>query len=77
MSIQTANLAKPAATELAPKSKKAAAPGPASKPLNVKSAGDQAIRVGAYLRWEAAGKPEGDGVNFWLEAEKDLFQILT
>jgi hypothetical protein len=30
------------------------------------------IRLSAYLKWEAAGKPAGDGVKFWLEAEKEL-----
>jgi hypothetical protein len=32
------------------------------------------IRLRAYLRWEAAGKPPGDGVKFWLEAEQALLQ---
>lgn len=31
---------------------------------------EQAIREQAYLLWEQAGKPEGDGTDFWLEAEK-------
>ena len=30
------------------------------------------IQLGAYHRWEAAGRPSGDGVQFWLEAEKQL-----
>lgn len=30
------------------------------------------IRLVAYYLWEEAGKPEGDGVNFWLEAERKL-----
>lgn len=30
------------------------------------------IRMAAYLKWEAAGKPEGDGVQFWSEAEQEL-----
>jgi hypothetical protein len=30
------------------------------------------IQLGAYHRWEAAGRPAGDGVQFWLEAEKQL-----
>jgi hypothetical protein len=30
------------------------------------------IRIRAYLRWEAADKPPGDGVRFWLEAEREL-----
>ena len=35
-------------------------------------ASDQAIRHCAYRKWEAAGKPTGDGVQFWLEAEQEL-----
>ncbi len=30
------------------------------------------IRVRAYLRWEAAGRPPGDGSNFWVEAEQEM-----
>ena len=26
----------------------------------------------AYAKWEAAGKPPGDGSEFWLQAEKEL-----
>jgi hypothetical protein len=33
---------------------------------------DEAIRLCAYQKWEAAGKPTGDGVRFWLEAEQEL-----
>jgi hypothetical protein len=33
---------------------------------------EEAIRVGAYFRWDAAGRPGGDGVGFWLEAEQQL-----
>jgi len=32
------------------------------------------VRLRAYLRWEAAGKPPGDGAQFWLEAEQELLQ---
>jgi len=32
------------------------------------------IRMGAYLRWEAAGRPEGDGVGFWLDSERDFLR---
>jgi hypothetical protein len=32
----------------------------------------EAIRHHAYGKWETAGKPEGDGIAFWLEAEKEL-----
>ena len=32
------------------------------------------VRVRAYGKWVAAGRPEGDGVNFWLEAERELLR---
>jgi hypothetical protein len=35
---------------------------------------DEDIRLCAYQKWEAAGKPAGDGVRFWLEAEQELAQ---
>jgi hypothetical protein len=30
------------------------------------------VRVRAYHKWVFAGKPPGDGVRFWLEAEREL-----
>jgi len=30
------------------------------------------IRARAYALWEQAGRPDGDGVQFWMEAEKEL-----
>jgi hypothetical protein len=35
---------------------------------------EEAIRTIAYLRWDAAGRPGGDGVKFWMEAEKEILQ---
>lgn len=32
---------------------------------------EDAIRLSAYQKWERAGKPPGDGVQFWLEAEQE------
>ncbi len=32
----------------------------------------QEIRVRAYQKWEAAGKPCGNDLKFWLEAEQEL-----
>jgi hypothetical protein len=32
------------------------------------------IRLCAYRKWESAGKPSGDGVQFWLEAEHELIR---
>jgi len=37
-----------------------------------KAFSDEDIRICAYQKWEAAGKPAGDGVQFWLEAEQEL-----
>lgn len=31
-----------------------------------------AIRTRAFQMWERAGKPDGDGVTFWLDAEREL-----
>lgn len=42
---------------------KQAAPAPVST---------EAIRECAYQKWLDAGCPEGDGVNFWLQAEAEL-----
>jgi len=33
---------------------------------------DMAIRKLAHHKWEAAGFPAGDGVDFWLEAEREV-----
>jgi hypothetical protein len=33
---------------------------------------EEAIRVLAHHKWEAAGGPAGDGLDFWLEAEQEV-----
>ncbi len=30
------------------------------------------VAARAYEIWEQAGRPDGDGVQFWMEAEKEL-----
>src|SRR5208337_4782217 len=35
---------------------------------------EEVIRLCAYQKWETAGKPAGDGVQFWLEAEQELVE---
>lgn len=35
---------------------------------------DEDIRLLAYWKWQAAGKPTNDGVQFWLEAERELLR---
>jgi hypothetical protein len=44
----------------------------ANPSVNGAAIADEAIRLRAYLKWEAAGTPEGDGVSFWLEAEREI-----
>ena len=46
----------------------AARPAPPVRP----SVSDEQVRLCAYLKWVAAGRPPGDGVRFWLEAEREL-----
>jgi hypothetical protein len=41
---------------------------------NGESTTEEAIRRCAYRKWKTAGKPNGDGVLFWLEAERELAQ---
>ncbi len=33
---------------------------------------DEQIRMLAYCKWEVAGAPLSDGLEFWLEAEREL-----
>ena len=33
---------------------------------------EEAVRCRAYQNWESAGRPDGDGVSFWLQAEAEL-----
>lgn len=33
---------------------------------------EEAIRERAYILWEEAGRPECDGVEFWVRAEQEL-----
>jgi hypothetical protein len=73
MSKQTSTLPNPSATTTSAW-KAAVSPSPDGQPQKVKSVSEQAIRVRAYQIWEAAGKPAGDGVRFWLEAERELLQ---
>ena len=35
---------------------------------------EDAIRLYAYRKWESAGKPTVDGIQFWLEAEQELMR---
>ncbi|MEX1026821.1 MAG: DUF2934 domain-containing protein [Candidatus Paceibacterota bacterium] len=39
--------------------------------MSVADQEQHAIREAAYHKWERAGRPAGDGVEFWLEAERE------
>ena len=74
MSKQTSTLPSPASATTTSAWKAAVPPKPDGQPQKVKSVSEQTIRVRAYQKWEAAGRPEGDGVRLWLEAERELLQ---
>jgi Protein of unknown function (DUF2934) len=33
---------------------------------------DDVIRTRAYFLWEQAGRPDGDGMQFWLDAQREI-----
>src|SRR5260221_10772940 len=39
---------------------------------DAKSISEDEIRHRAYLKWEAAGRPPGDGACFWMETRYEL-----
>lgn len=41
-------------------------------PQKLQAVSDDEVRQLAYAKWQAAGCPECDGIEFWLEAERDL-----
>ena len=46
------------------------APGTGPPPMASPEARLHRVAELAYAKWEAAGKPAGDGKEFWLEAER-------
>jgi hypothetical protein len=56
-----------------PKPALEAFPVPVERPRPA-STSTEDIRLRAYQIWEAAGKPAGDGVQFWIRAELELHQ---
>jgi hypothetical protein len=66
--------AKPADDKPARKRKLAETTGAAPPVLAVPAVTEDEIRLRAYQLWEASGRPEGDGVFFWFEAEQELRQ---
>jgi hypothetical protein len=72
MSIQNATPPKvtPAKPIIRPKTGPAATPQVPKQNLNTVS--EETIRFRAYQNWEAAGKPAGNSLYFWSEAEREL-----
>lgn len=69
---KTATLAQ--STPVTPPSQPTAVRGPSpdGQVPTATSVCEEAIRLRAFQKWEAAGKPQGNGVQFWLEAEQQL-----
>ena len=61
---------------VAPQSARPTAAAPTVAATAVRSASakvtDDDIRLLAYFKWEADGRPEGHDLYFWLEAEREL-----
>lgn len=75
MRKKTTSLAHPASSKVTSEKRKPTMASIFSEPSpNGQPVSEEAIRLCAYRKWEAAGKPGGDGVQFWLEAKQELSQ---
>ena len=63
-------LKRPALHQSQPKPK----PPMPQRQLKDASTHEDEIRPLAYRKWEEAGRPEDDGVQFWLAAEKQILR---
>lgn len=72
MSTKTATLANRGSANAGSEPRAVAATRPGEHAPGRKSAPEEAIRLRAYQKWEVAGKPPGDGIQFWLDAENEL-----
>lgn len=71
MSIQTASSPNPVSSK--PTSKAKAVPtAPKAQFQRRETVPEEVIRLRAYEKWESAGKPSGDSLRFWFEAEREL-----
>lgn len=74
MHKKTATVAHPSSTNPASGTKPTVASVLAEPSPNGQPVSEASIRLCAYRKWEIAGRPGGDGVKFWLEAERELLQ---
>jgi hypothetical protein len=65
---------KPEFAKTTTKPKPAVRPEPNAQPQLRKSVSEETIRIRARQKWEAAGKPDGDDLRFWLAAEQEILQ---
>lgn len=68
----TAILAQPVETTFTNRPKAAVSSGPTNLPHHGLMSIEESIRQRAYLKWVARGRPDGDGVAFWLAAEREI-----
>jgi hypothetical protein len=74
MRKKTATLAQPSSGKSAGGQQTAVASASGDAAPKTKAVSEEAVRLRAYQKWEAAGRPAGDGVRCWLEAERELSQ---
>jgi DUF2934 family protein len=74
MPKRVATVAKRAIAKIITSSVASDAPKPAPATSNGQTPHRSAIQLRAYNKWMEAGRPPGDGVRFWLEAERELLQ---
>jgi hypothetical protein len=74
MRKKTATLAQPSSSKSAGEQKTAVASASGDAAPKRKAVSEEAVRLRAYQKWQAGGRPAGDGVRFWLEAERELSQ---
>jgi hypothetical protein len=74
MRKKSATVAQPAPAQPAEQAGATGTPAGGAAAGNGKPVSPDEVRVRAYQMWEKAGKPGGDGVNFWVAAEQELLQ---
>ena len=68
----SSTVAQPAAVKPPNEPKTTFSPVHESQAQRPKVAGEETTRLRAYEKWEAAGMPQGNEVQFWLDAEQEL-----
>jgi len=74
VSKHTASVANPASANFTREPEGPVAPAPGDQAQYGLSVSEDIIRLHAFWKWTLAGKPEGEDLKFWLEAERQLLQ---